>query len=202
MRNIIKQKAIYLVLILVLGSVSCATTYFKGSDSREIADTFYKVEFDGNRSNTIEQIVKFTYLKAAETALANGYKYFYILDTESISKGSMDTKPYEIKEGQLTGINMNYLIGSDSIDSITYSMPARVAEAEEDDLDLKIILVNEKLDNAPYPLNAELIVEDCESLVSEVRRGKIMRNVGISVAGSGALAGTALLILLFAVGCQ
>ncbi len=76
MKNIIKQKAVYLALIFALGCVSCATTYFKGSDSSEIADNFYNVEFDGNRYNSLEQIVKFTYLKAAETALENGYNYF------------------------------------------------------------------------------------------------------------------------------
>lgn len=197
MKNIIKQKAVYLALIFALGCVSCATTYFKGSDSSEIADNFYNVEFDGNRYNSLEQIVKFTYLKAAETALANGYNYFYILDTEGISKNLSETEPYIIKDGQISGINMSFIIGSDSPDSITYSMPASMAEAAEDDLDIKIILVNEKLDNAPYPLNAELITEDCASLVSEVRIEKTMRNGFISVTAGAAVGGGLFALLLY-----
>jgi len=188
MVNIINQKATYLIIIIMLLTFSCATTYNRGSNSSEIAHNYYNVEFDGNSSNTVEQIVKFAYLKAAETALDNGYMFFYILDTEN------GIDEYEIKEEQIAEIDPDLLIGCSAVDTIDYSLPEKMLEYEENNLEIKIILVNKRLGNTYYPFNASLVVEECIPLTKYVKRRKIARNISISVVSTGAVIGLGFLI--------
>jgi len=172
MKNKIKQKAVYLVLILTLLTFSCSTIPYYNNE--KIADNLYEIGYQGNKYSTKGLILKLTYRKAAKTALNNGYSYFYILDTENPNGESSEASSYEIDEGQVTGINADCLIGCDSPNTINYSLQIWMITDEQKYLYIKIVLVNERIDNAPYPFDAELIVEEfsMSEIIKEVREDK------------------------------
>ena len=164
--NKINRKILFLASILILLTFSCSSIPYY--DNEEIADNLYEIGYQGNKYSTKGLILKLTYRKAAKTALNNGYNYFYIVDTEKIKDHSSETSSFKIEEGQAALINTDCLIGCNFPDSINYSLPAWMITDEQKYLYIKIFLVSERIDNAPYPFDAELIIE--EFSVSELNK--------------------------------
>ncbi|MFH0772636.1 MAG: hypothetical protein V1933_08465 [Candidatus Omnitrophota bacterium] len=116
-----KFASLYLVLLLGLGLVGCATGYARrgftgGYSDMKLQDDIYRVAFNGNAYCGGGRAEDFTLLRCAELTLEQGYKYFVIIDEKSGIATSSYTTPIA------TGRNVTVIGNSASYSSkTTYS---------------------------------------------------------------------------------
>src|ERR1700687_6234016 len=90
-------KNICLVILITL-PVGCATDYksqsFRGGYSEvRLDENVFNVRFAGNAYTSPEKAADFCLLRCAEIAIANGYSYFFIVDSSHYAKQSTYTTP-------------------------------------------------------------------------------------------------------------
>lgn len=77
-----------IVVLLITVFSGCATAYqpkgFTGGYSViKLGEKSFQITFDGNFSTSLERASDFSLLRSAEMALANGFRYFIIVDSEN-----------------------------------------------------------------------------------------------------------------------
>ncbi len=105
-----QRKGLYIYALCLILWVGCAsaTDYQKqGSDGgfseMQLGPQTFRVTFKGNRSTSRERVVDFTLLRSAEIALAHGFQYFVIIDSDRYTETSSYTSPVTTE----TSINPN-----------------------------------------------------------------------------------------------
>jgi hypothetical protein len=88
----------FFLVFLVVGLVSCATTYQKksftgGFSETQLGENVWKVNFKGNGYTSQERADDFTLLRCAELTLSTGYSYFKLVDSKSYTEKSSYTTP-------------------------------------------------------------------------------------------------------------
>ena len=101
------MKTIYIASLLLF-LAACATRYQPqgmtgGFSSTQLDANVFQVTFKGNGNTSPERANDFTLLRSAELALANGFQYFTIIDSQRYSKDSTYTTP----STATTNINAN-----------------------------------------------------------------------------------------------
>jgi hypothetical protein len=93
------MKSIAVVLLMVpLVLTGCATSYQKsgftgGFSETQLGEDLFQVSFRGNGYTGHERATDFTLLRSADIAIAHGFKYFTIVDSEKSSSESTYTTP-------------------------------------------------------------------------------------------------------------
>lgn len=92
------QMKIIISTLIALSILGCSTTYqssgFTGGYSETQLDlNVFRVTFNGNAYTGRDKVADFTLLRSAELTLANGYKYFVIVDSENTVELSTHTTP-------------------------------------------------------------------------------------------------------------
>ncbi len=88
------MKKLFITLVISIFMQGCATTYQSngytgGYSETQLDENVFKVSFRGNGFTNSERTEDFTLLRSAELAIANGYKYFVIVNGgTSISKST------------------------------------------------------------------------------------------------------------------
>ncbi len=204
MRRVLYAAAALVVLILL---ASCATTYQPlgatgGYEDYQTSGDQYYVYFDGNAYTSRETVYRFFLTRAAEIALNNHYRYFYILNERDTSTaetfytpGHADTTRYvdvyrrwaESRYG-----NIGFL---DTVreHSITVYTPPRAYTIRRPGFSGEVMLVNQPLQGQPAPFDAETVYRDGMDL-----KGRIdSENQQTELAGGAAAAAIIAIAIFF-----
>ena len=89
--------------------VGCSTPYqssgfFGGFDEIQLSEDSYQVSYAGNRYTSNQQAIDYTLLRSAEIAIANGYKYFIVIDSENRVSTSLRTTPGSLNVASSTKV--------------------------------------------------------------------------------------------------
>ena len=90
----------FVVLILAGFLIGCATPYqssktslLGGFSETQLGEDAFSITFKGNAYISRETVANYTLLRSAEVALAHGFSYFVIVDSEKYSKSGSYTTP-------------------------------------------------------------------------------------------------------------
>ena len=85
---------------LLMFLVGCATPYgsskgnfLGGFSETQLGEDAFNITFKGNAFIDRETVANYTLLRSAEIALAHGFRYFVIIDSEKYSKSGSYTTP-------------------------------------------------------------------------------------------------------------
>lgn len=79
----------YLICVFLLVAVAaCATKYeaeglLGGFSETQLAPNMYRVDFKGNSMTDVQRVQDFALLRSAELTVANGFKYFAIINSNT-----------------------------------------------------------------------------------------------------------------------
>ncbi len=100
-----KLAIIFLVSILFFSGCATPIGYYKAKDSEggysetKMQEGVYSIEFKGNSDTSVQRVLDFAYLRAADLTLKNGYKYFTVsnqkTDRTTTSSSVPETTPLE-----------------------------------------------------------------------------------------------------------
>ncbi|PIK15523.1 hypothetical protein [Halobacteriovorax sp. JY17] len=81
-------------LLLLLSLISCSTGYHKqslsgGYNDTQLAETIYKVRFNGNGYTSLPRVQRFLLRRYAELTIEKGYDYFLELSADDLSDYSI-----------------------------------------------------------------------------------------------------------------
>lgn len=187
----------------------CARTYQEtgftgGYRDFQIEDRVYTVSFSGNGYSNEQDVYLLFLTRCAELAIDNGYPFFYLIESSDDTTTEEFTQPGESttsSSGAFTGSyswhgNSGQLYGQGTVTSRTQYRPPRTYTVTKPAFSGRILLVRERLHDAPSPYNARLVYRQGTDLSEDIKQRN--RRAGLvygGILGVG-LAPTLLMLVL------
>jgi hypothetical protein len=163
------------VLVTCLGILSlggCATTYkpaglLGGYSEMQLSSEEYQVTFTANGYTGSSTAYALFLTRAADIAIQNGYRYFYLVQVQDLTRNQTVVTPGSASttsSGSVYGTysqygNRGYLNAYGTIRSTTTYVPPQVHNIRKPGFSGDILLVSGPIDKAPPPFDARMIYE-------------------------------------------
>ena len=93
MRN--KLFAIFILVLMYSCTAYQSSGFTGGWKETQLDENVFRVSFHGNGYTSSERVADFCLLRSSELTLANGFKYFVIIDGKEYTTQSTYTTPYQ-----------------------------------------------------------------------------------------------------------
>ncbi|MGA2976521.1 MAG: hypothetical protein ABSF77_14530 [Spirochaetia bacterium] len=190
-----KKMSLFMALFASLVLVSCATTYQPagytgGYRDFHASNEQYFVYFEANGYTDAQTAYQFFLTRAAEIALNNGYPYFYILQSQDISRTETYYTPGTAQTTITSNVyrtysrygNIGYLDTSVYSTAVTTYTPPQAYYVNKPGFRGQILLAKEQIKDQPPPFDAKVVYRDGMDLNARVESRN--KTVGM-IAGIG-----------------
>jgi hypothetical protein len=179
-----KYTVLFVFIILIISS--CATIYqaesFTGGYTNyQLSENVYMVSFTGNGVLSNQSAWMFFLTRASEIAIENGYKGFYIIESEDLTTTSQyTTEGYSITKSKsnISGIgSTRRLRGTITTTSNTTYIPPQTYNITKPAYMGQILLVNERIEGEQEPYDANIIYQAGLELNERIIKSNQTRNI-------------------------